>query len=54
MESKENNVLPLGSIVILNGDATPYAAMAQSVERVLGKDEVTSSNLVSSSRNHSK
>ena len=28
--------------------------MAQSVERVLGKDEVTSSNLVSSSRNHSK
>ena len=26
-----------------------YAAMAQSVERVLGKDEVTSSNLVSSS-----
>ena len=29
-----------------------YAAMAQSVERVLGKDEVTSSNLVSSSKNH--
>ena len=28
-----------------------YAAMAQSVERVLGKDEVTSSNLVSSSKN---
>jgi hypothetical protein len=27
-----------------------YAAMAQSVERVLGKDEVTSSNLVSSSK----
>ena len=26
------------------------AAMAQSVERVLGKDEVTSSNLVSSSK----
>ena len=26
-----------------------YAAMAQVVERVLGKDEVTSSNLVSSS-----
>ena len=25
-----------------------YAAVAQSVERVLGKDEVTSSNLVSS------
>ena len=27
-----------------------YAAMAQVVEHVLGKDEVTSSNLVSSSR----
>ena len=27
-----------------------HAAMAQSVERVLGKDEVTSSNLVSSSK----
>ena len=27
-----------------------HAAMAQSAERVLGKDEVTSSNLVSSSR----
>ena len=26
-----------------------YAAIAQSVERILGKDEVTSSNLVSSS-----
>ncbi len=26
-----------------------YAAVAQSVERILGKDEVTSSNLVSSS-----
>ena len=26
-----------------------YAAMAQSAEHVLGKDEVTSSNLVSSS-----
>ena len=30
-----------------------YAAMAQSVERVLGKDEVTSSNLVSSSKKKS-
>ena len=28
-----------------------YAAIAQSVERILGKDEVTSSNLVSSSKN---
>ena len=28
-----------------------YAAMAQVVEHVLGKDEVTSSNLVSSSKN---
>ena len=27
-----------------------YAAMAQSAEHVLGKDEVTSSNLVSSSK----
>ena len=27
-----------------------FAAVAQSVERILGKDEVTSSNLVSSSR----
>ena len=27
-----------------------YAAVAQSVERILGKDEVTSSNLVSSSK----
>ena len=26
----------------------PYAAIAQQVERILGKDEVTSSNLVSS------
>ena len=30
-----------------------YAAMAQVVERVLGKDEVTSSNLVSSSKTKS-
>ena len=30
-----------------------YAAMAQVVEHVLGKDEVTSSNLVSSSRKNS-
>ena len=29
-----------------------YAAMAQSVERVLGKDEVSSSNLDSSSKKH--
>ena len=29
-----------------------YAAIAQSVERILGKDEVTSSNLVSSSKKH--
>lgn len=32
-----------------NKVANIYAAMAQMVERVLGKDEVTSSNLVSSS-----
>ena len=31
-------------------DIPKIAAMAQSVERVLGKDEVTSSNLVSSSK----
>ena len=30
-----------------------YAAVAQSVERILGKDEVTSSNLVSSSKKRS-
>ena len=29
---------------------TEYAAMAQVVEHILGKDEVTSSNLVSSSK----
>ena len=29
---------------------TEYAAMAQAVERILGKDEVTSSILVSSSK----
>ena len=30
------------------------ADVAQSVERILGKDEVTSSNLVSSSKKHLK
>lgn len=34
MESKENNVLPLGSIVILNGDAQ----MAMIVSRGIGVD----------------
>ena len=29
---------------------TKYAAIAQSVERILGKDEVASSNLASSSK----
>ncbi len=29
-----------------------YAAIAQSVERILGKDEVASSNLASSSKNN--
>lgn len=33
--------------------AANYAAMAQVVEHVLGKDEVTSSNLVSSSKSSS-
>ena len=31
-------------------EKTKYAAIAQSVECILGKDEVTSSNLVSSSK----
>ena len=34
-----------------NMQAIAIAAMAQSVARILGKDEVTSSNLVSSSKN---
>ena len=34
-----------------NKVANKYAAMAQEVERILGKDEVTSSTLVSSSKN---
>ena len=33
-----------------NKVAIEYAAMAQEVERILGKDEVTSSTLVSSSK----
>ena len=33
-----------------SGESRTYAAIAQSVERILGKDEVTSSNLVSSSK----
>ena len=33
-----------------NQVANIYAAMAQEVERILGKDEVTSSTLVSSSK----
>ena len=39
------------AIAFLNrcGESREYAAIAQSVERILGKDEVTSSNLVSSS-----
>ena len=32
-----------------SGESRTDAAIAQSVERILGKDEVTSSNLVSSS-----
>ena len=35
--------------VFINAVLPLYAAVAQSVERILGKDEVTSSNLVSSS-----
>ncbi len=37
-------------LVLINADSPLYAAVAQSVERILGKDEVTSSNLVSSSK----
>ena len=37
-------------LVSINAVRPPYAAVAQSVERILGKDEVTSSNLVSSSK----
>ena len=33
-----------------NGKAVKNAAIAQSVERILGKDEVASSNLASSSK----
>ena len=33
-----------------NSKAVSYAAIAQSVERILGKDEVASSNLASSSK----
>ena len=32
----------------------PFAAIAQKVERILGKDEVPSSNLGSSSKSHPK
>ena len=37
-------------VIVSNG--LWFAAIAQQVERILGKDEVTSSNLVSSSTNH--
>ena len=42
----------MGSFVVKYASrvsATEYAAIAQSVERILGKDEVASSNLASSS-----
>ena len=35
---------------LYNNICCKYAAMAQVVEHILGKDEVTSSNLVSSSK----
>ena len=38
-----------GKIVYYIKAVTTYAAIAQSVERILGKDEVASSNLASSS-----
>ena len=36
--------------LIYNGKAVKNAAIAQQVERILGKDEVASSNLASSSK----
>ena len=36
--------------LVYNGKAVKNAAIAQSVERILGKDEVASSNLASSSK----
>ena len=39
--------------IIYKSMTSQYAAMAQVVEHILGKDEVTSSNLVSSSRGSS-
>ena len=35
---------------IINGREKRFAAIAQSAERILGKDEVISSNLISSSK----
>ena len=42
--------LEVGYIIINVARQLTHAAMAQSVERVLGKDEVGSSNLPSSSK----
>ena len=46
--------LDIFSGVIYNGKAVKNAAIAQSVERILGKDEVASSNLASSSKDTPK
>ena len=41
-------------LVSINAVRPPYAAVAQSVERILGKDEVGGSNPPSSSKNPPK
>ena len=40
----------MGKLSGRDGHGNEYAAIAQSVERILGKDEVASSNLASSSK----
>ena len=47
-------VLDISNCMRYNGKAVRrHAAIAQQVERILGKDEVASSNLASSSKNQS-
>ncbi len=46
-------MLDKASYLLYNNICCKYAAMAQVVEHILGKDEVTSSNLVSSSKRKS-
>ena len=42
--------LDFWALLVYNSKAVANAAIAQPVERILGKDEVASSNLASSSR----